>query len=153
VKQKCSLQCSPVRKCIARTNSCNDNYMMKTRINRIFATSIILFLCACLESENIPSSPSDSGEKQTQEEISDQRPNVLLVVVDDVAFNDLGIFGGEINTPNIDALARDGVVLTNFHVAPTVLQHGPCCYQVTGHAKPYDFVTTGVSSDITTDIT
>ena len=47
-----------------------------------------------------------------------KRPNVLLVVVDDMAFNDLGIFGGEINTPNIDSMAREGVVLTNFHVAP-----------------------------------
>ena len=47
-----------------------------------------------------------------------QRPNVLLVVVDDVGFNDLGIFGSEIETPVIDALAREGVLLTNFHVAP-----------------------------------
>ena len=46
------------------------------------------------------------------------RPNVLLIVVDDVAFNDLSLFGSEIRTPNIDALARDGVFFTNFHVAP-----------------------------------
>ena len=46
------------------------------------------------------------------------RPNILLIVVDDVAFNDLSLFGSEIRTPNIDALAREGVFLTNFHVAP-----------------------------------
>ena len=45
-------------------------------------------------------------------------PNILLIVLDDVAFTDLGIFGGEIGTPNLDSLAREGVVLTNFHVTP-----------------------------------
>ena len=48
---------------------------------------------------------------------AEQRPNVLLVVVDDLAFSDLGAFGGEIETPNLDALARGGVRLTDFHVA------------------------------------
>jgi arylsulfatase len=43
---------------------------------------------------------------------------VLLVVLDDVGFNDLGLFGSEINTPTIDALASAGMVLTEFHVAP-----------------------------------
>ena len=46
------------------------------------------------------------------------RPNVLLIVVDDLGYNDLGIHGSEIRTPNIDALMREGVILDNFHVAP-----------------------------------
>jgi len=45
-------------------------------------------------------------------------PNVLLVVVDDLGFSDLGCFGSEINTPSIDRIAAEGVRLTNFHVAP-----------------------------------
>lgn len=49
----------------------------------------------------------------------DERPNVLLVVVDDVGFSDLGFFGGEIPTPTLDSLAARGTSLTNFHVAPT----------------------------------
>lgn len=49
----------------------------------------------------------------------DQRPNILLVVADDMAFTDLGAFGGEIHTPNLDALAASGVRLTQFYVAPT----------------------------------
>ncbi len=49
----------------------------------------------------------------------DQRPNILLVVVDDVGFTDLGAFGGEIETPNLDALAMGGMRLTNFYAAPT----------------------------------
>lgn len=48
-----------------------------------------------------------------------KRPNVLLIVVDDVGFAELGAFGSEIPTPNIDALANGGIKLTNFHTAPT----------------------------------
>jgi arylsulfatase len=48
----------------------------------------------------------------------DKRPNILLIVADDMAFSDLGSFGGEIQTPNLDALAMSGVRLTNFHGAP-----------------------------------
>jgi len=49
----------------------------------------------------------------------DNRPNILLIVADDLAFTDLGAFGGEIQTPNLDALAASGVRLTQFYVAPT----------------------------------
>lgn len=47
------------------------------------------------------------------------RPNVLLIVADDLGYSDLGAFGGEINTPNLDALAMAGVRLTNFYTGPT----------------------------------
>ena len=50
---------------------------------------------------------------------AESKPNVLLIVVDDVGFSDLGFFGGEIPTPTLDALASDGVTFNNFHVAPT----------------------------------
>ncbi len=43
------------------------------------------------------------------------RPNILLIVADDLGYQDLSAFGGEIPTPNIDALAAAGVVLTNFY--------------------------------------
>jgi arylsulfatase len=43
------------------------------------------------------------------------RPNVILILVDDMGFSDLGIVGSEIRTPNIDALARGGVLLTSMY--------------------------------------
>ena len=46
------------------------------------------------------------------------RPNILLIVADDVGYSDVGVFGSEIATPNIDALAAEGVMLTQFHVFP-----------------------------------
>lgn len=50
---------------------------------------------------------------------TDARPNILLIIADDLGYSDLGVFGGEISTPNLDALAGAGRMLTNFHVAPT----------------------------------
>jgi arylsulfatase len=46
------------------------------------------------------------------------RPNFLLIVVDDMGFSDLGAFGAEIQTPHLDALALGGIRLTDFHSAP-----------------------------------
>lgn len=48
-----------------------------------------------------------------------QQPNILLIVADDLGFTDLGAFGGEINTPNLDAIALEGLRFTNFHTAST----------------------------------
>jgi len=42
-------------------------------------------------------------------------PNVLLIVLDDVGYAQLGCYGSDISTPTIDALAADGVRLANFH--------------------------------------
>lgn len=47
------------------------------------------------------------------------RPNILIIVADDLGFSDIGAFGGEIRTPNLDALAARGLKLTGFHSAPT----------------------------------
>ena len=46
------------------------------------------------------------------------RPNFVVIVADDVGFTDLGAYGSEISTPNIDALASEGVRFTNFHASP-----------------------------------
>ncbi len=51
--------------------------------------------------------------------LADDRPNVLLIVADDLALSDLGVYGGEIETPVLDALAAEGLQFTNFHVLPT----------------------------------
>jgi arylsulfatase len=44
-----------------------------------------------------------------------RRPDVVLVLADDMGFSDIGCFGGEIETPHIDRLAREGVRLTQFY--------------------------------------
>lgn len=49
------------------------------------------------------------------------QPNILIIVADDLGFSDLGCYGGEIATPQLDALAADGVRLTRFY------NTGRCC--------------------------
>ena len=47
-----------------------------------------------------------------------QKPNILVILADDLGFSDLGCYGSEIETPNLDRLAANGL---RFHA---VLQHG-----------------------------
>ena len=49
---------------------------------------------------------------------AERSPNIVLVVIDDLGYTDLGSFGSEIRTPNLDGLAADGVRFTNFYVSP-----------------------------------
>ena len=44
-----------------------------------------------------------------------QRPNIMLIVVDDMGYSDLGCFGGEVESPNLDALAASGMRFTQFY--------------------------------------
>ena len=46
---------------------------------------------------------------------ADDRPNIVVIVCDDMGFSDIGCFGGEIDTPNLDALAAGGLRFVDFH--------------------------------------
>ena len=59
------------------------------------------------------------GCKPTEKTEPAKRPNILLIVADDLGFSDIGAYGGEISTPALDQLAKEGVQLSNFHVLPT----------------------------------
>ncbi|MBT3291812.1 MAG: sulfatase-like hydrolase/transferase, partial [Victivallales bacterium] len=43
------------------------------------------------------------------------RPDIIVVMVDDMGFSDIGCYGGEIETPNLNALAANGVRFTQFY--------------------------------------
>jgi arylsulfatase len=60
----------------------------------------------------------NAGPALVDESAHDIPPNIILIVADDMGYTDLGSFGSEINTPNLDRLAMDGVRLTNFHASP-----------------------------------
>lgn len=47
--------------------------------------------------------------------LADDRPNIVVVMCDDLGFSDLGCYGGEIDTPNLDRLAAAGLRFTDFH--------------------------------------
>ena len=46
---------------------------------------------------------------------SGKRPNIVVILVDDMGWSDIGSYGGEIPTPNLDALAKQGVRFTQFY--------------------------------------
>jgi arylsulfatase A-like enzyme len=58
------------------------------------------------------------GTTSAAEVVTNTRPNILIIVADDMGFSDLGSFGSEIDTPNLDELAYGGVRFTDFQVAP-----------------------------------
>lgn len=53
--------------------------------------------------------------------VADERPNLLVIVADDLGYSDLGCYGGEINTPHLDALAHNGIRMTQMY------NMGRCC--------------------------
>lgn len=76
--------------------------------------ALVAFACFILTTV---SDPHDATCRAAEPQ--EQAPNILLIVADDLGFSDLGCFGGEINTPNLDALAARGLRGTNFYVAPS----------------------------------
>ncbi|MDA7540433.1 sulfatase-like hydrolase/transferase, partial [bacterium] len=44
-----------------------------------------------------------------------KKPNIVIIMADDLGFSDLGCYGSEINTPNLDALAKEGLRFTQFY--------------------------------------
>ena len=66
-----------------------------------------------------PGASEPASEQAVVDTMPAARPNIVLILADDLGYSDIGAFGGEINTPNLDALAGAGMMLTNFHVAPT----------------------------------
>ncbi len=82
---------------------------MKSYLNRrdflkaLGATAVACTLPSCLTASENSGSPS--------------RPNIVLILADDMGFSDIGCYGGEVNTPNIDKLAVNGLRFTQFYNA------------------------------------
>ena len=57
------------------------------------------------------------SEKENKKNIT-KRPNIVLIVADDLGFGDIGCYGGDIKTPTIDNLALNGIKFSSFHTAP-----------------------------------
>ncbi|MEC3948865.1 arylsulfatase [Sphingobium sp. HWE2-09] len=85
-----------------------------------FLKSAILLAATALSCGNVAKAQSAPVAKNSADPApAAHRPNFLLIVADDLGWSDLGSFGGEIATPNLDAIATAGVRFTGFHTAPT----------------------------------
>lgn len=104
--------------------------MRITNVLRTLAVVLSIVLAGCQPADG-PGAPAGGNQAQGEApeagpETSapapavppDTRPNILLIVADDLGYTDVGSFGGEIPTPNLDALAMEGLRFTNFHAAP-----------------------------------
>ena len=82
---------------------------MKTILQHsLVLSALVILLPAC-------SQDSNTSTLEPVVTVEDTRPNILYILADDLAFSDLGVFGGEIATPNLDMLATRGMLLTDFY--------------------------------------
>ena len=84
--------------------------MIDVELSRWITGLIILFSISGLLNANTPAETKQGTVV---------RPNILLIVADDLGYSDIGSFGGEISTPTLDGLAKEGLQLTDFHVLPS----------------------------------
>ncbi|MCH2026694.1 MAG: sulfatase-like hydrolase/transferase, partial [Verrucomicrobiales bacterium] len=55
------------------------------------------------------------GTALSEAEPDRTRPNIILIMVDDMGYSDIGCYGGEVKTPNLDKIAKDGLRFTQFY--------------------------------------
>lgn len=76
---------------------------------------IVLVLCIAIVIA-APASMQERPQRSAQERTKQSRPNVVLIITDDVGYGDLGTYGApDVKTPNLDKLAREGIRLTDFY--------------------------------------
>jgi len=80
---------------------------VNTSSYNLFLLCLLFLVCQCTPTQKI-----------TQEITEQAPPNILLIIVDDLGYSDLGCYGSEINTENMDALAKEGLRFTNFYASP-----------------------------------
>lgn len=75
----------------------------------ILPAVVLIAMLGALCGQSLAAEPERSGEGQRQ------KPNILLIVADDMGYSDAACYGGDIATPNLDGLAKDGLRFTQFY--------------------------------------
>ena len=85
----------------------NKNILYKTGyyFNLISILTILLFVVSC--------------SAKSEFDLPSSKPNIIIIVADDLGWRDIGYNGSEIKTPALDKLANENIKLTNFYVSPT----------------------------------
>ena len=95
------------------TKQAHRNYKGAYTVGYRLKIYITVFLSLALSST--PGWTQDSRSSGTQKA---KPPNIVIILADDLGFADTGMFGSEIETPNIDKLAEEGIRFTNFYTNP-----------------------------------
>ena len=72
------------------------------------STRIPLIICLAVVASGLSPGPARAQEE-------DERPDIIVIMADDMGFSDIGCYGSEIATPNLDRLANAGVRFTQFY--------------------------------------
>ena len=88
----------------------NESFFIRFGMNKILKLLLFCLLPAALISCSDQTSPQPDNTSA---------PNILMVLVDDLGYTDLGVYGGSVATPNIDALSQQGTVFSNAHAYPS----------------------------------
>lgn len=97
----------------------------KWLVMAIMAFSLVFMGCDDSDSTPNEDANNDDANNDTNNDANNDDANVekklnfIPLVIDDMGFSDLGVYGGEIDTPNMDQLANKGIMLTNFYASPT----------------------------------
>lgn len=73
---------------------------------------IVIAIFACLFSSLGCQSTQSNSQS---EKASNEKPNIILIMVDDMGWSDIGCYGGEVQTPHLDQLAKEGMRFTQFY--------------------------------------
>ena len=90
------------------------------------------------------------GRRLAAKAAAGERPNIVLILADDMGWSDLGCYGSEIKTPNLDRLAAGGVRFTQFYNTAKCFPSRACLLtgvyaQQCGMARGYDKITNAVT--------
>ncbi len=80
--------------------------MQRSKLYAFFLTVFVSIMSGCQQ-------PAAKKEPEVL------KPNILIIVADDLGFSDIGPFGGNIGTPVLDSLSKESRLFSNFHVLPT----------------------------------
>ncbi|MCP4104979.1 MAG: sulfatase-like hydrolase/transferase [Desulfobacteraceae bacterium] len=83
------------------------------KIGKCFITFAIALVIGCIRLQ------CDAFASENRVERRQTLPNFITLVIDDMGYSDISAFGGEVPTPNMDELASDGIMLTDFYAAAT----------------------------------
>jgi arylsulfatase len=91
-------------------NAVPARYRKRAAAGLAVATSLVLTACGTDQSSSAAAPAADQAVQ-----VQKAPPNILYIMADDLGYSDIHAFGGEIETPNLDALVANGRILTNHH--------------------------------------